>query len=287
MKKLYTYYPIVTIFVNIFLYTVSFQCDDDDYSNSKKIILTTEEYMPGVICHVNFCQNKLIETKKLLEEWTGNVEQKTYNVLITLPHKDNINNNKIPTINFILPTTIDDDGHNLRQKIVNKLMRLNLILYYIKQCKQNFLNLIKEENKKQFETYYNKIIYKIFEQNGEMHEILKNEFSDKKDVKINQYPTMIKAENIVRNAINNDKKLIQLFEALIINNKDSNNKDSNNKDINEQINDILTQENGNLNNDNILNNENNKNNLDKQYTKYDILTGIIDKQYQEELNLEI
>ena len=282
MKKLYTYYPIVTIFVNIFLYTVSFQCDDDDYSNSKKIILTTEEYMPGVICHVNFCQNKLIETKKLLEEWTGNVEQKTYNVLITLPHKDNINNNKIPTINFILPTTIDDDGHNLRQKIVNKLMRLNLILYYIKQCKQNFLNLIKEENKKQFETYYNKIIYKIFEQNGEMHEILKNEFSDKKDVKINQYPTMIKAENIVRNAINNDKKLIQLFEALIINNKDSNN-----KDINEQINDILTQENGNLNNDNILNNENNKNNLDKQYTKYDILTGIIDKQYQEELNLEI
>lgn len=280
MKKLYTYYPIVIIFVNIFLYTISFQCDDDNYSNSKKTRFTTEEYMPGVICHVNFCKNQLSETQNLLKEWTGNVEQKTYNVLITLPHNnDNINNDKIPTISFILPTTNDDDGHNLRQKIVNKLMRLNLILYYIKQCKQNFLNLIGGANKQQFETYYNKIIYKIFEQNGEMHEILKNEFNDKKDVEINKYPTMIKAENIVRNAINNDKKLNKLFNTLIM--------AINNSNLNQQINDILTQENDNLNNDNILNNENNKNNLEKQGAKYDILTGIIDKQYKEEINIEI
>ena len=61
----------------------------------------------------------------------------------------------------------------------------------------------------------------------------------------------------------------------------------NNSNLNQQINDILTQENDNLNNDNILNNENNKNNLEKQGAKYDILTGIIDKQYKEEINIEI
>ena len=137
-------------------------------------------------------------------------------------------------------------------------MRFNLILFYLKQCKENFLSYITEpELGKKFNEYYDKIVYNIFKNNGKMYSILKNEFdvtNDEKHNKNQDLPTIIQAENIIRNEIDNNKILIRLFEYCIRINK------------NENIYKILDDIN--------KSNNNNKNNENNDQT-YDILTGIV------------
>ena len=264
MKKL----NIAILFVVIlFLFSIVSMCADDDYSNGNKMILTAEEYLPGLQCPVKFFSEQIGTTNELLNKFNGKIEPNGNNknqYIITLPNDNNETKIEV-TLAYTNDTT--DEGHNLRQKIVNKLMRFDLILYYLQQCKETFLECITEENvKKPFSQYYDKVVCNIFRQGGNMHSMLANEFNDTKN-KNEKFPTMIEAENIVRNEINSNDILIKLFERYIFQKRENN------------IEELLQK-----------NNEDNKNNLNNNLiennnkTTYDILTGITKK---EDIDLDV